>query len=618
MGRYLKTRQRNNSMSFENELSDRLQEAAADLTVRASSLSHIHNRAEERQRRRQLATRAGSALSLLAVVAVVGLLIVQRGNNNQTIGTTGGTFVSGEQSGSSGDGDGEVPGEPGNAVDEIDTSTSGTDDAVLPAGPIIAGAYGPVIPLIVEPSGVEEWQQVLPPIQVTQSGSGTDSSSETLTPAVMRYDFTGNAIVVRAGADLYVDSGTGWRRLSMPEELDVVAVDAHDEARLVVAGSVTVSECDSYMAVATLENDRWSISRVPSTLPAGTRSEPLTAQIRTTGAVTVLSTAEKIRFDPLCLIRYIVASSSSPASGTQDPVGGSEKENETPLEDVILGDVTIDAWDINLAGPIQLSLADVVEARVTDLGIKTTISSGEEFFIPLDKLAELRPFDEQYQALLASARVTDDWPTPVDSVVEAMLDSSWVVRVSQSSPDRSSDNATPLNVWQVKNLQFIPWSEPASSIPVTAALGVVNDEVVATFASKKVSFRPALQENTSPSLPGDTETSESTSEAALDKDTHFYAARDGSVTAMDLSTIPSQGADRTFRYLDALRNNGQEVTIAIDNGETTVSVGDQQWKLTDLCGFDSGWARLGEVDGELRLITTVNGQQRLYQLTGSN
>ncbi len=633
-------------MGFEDELSDRLQEAAADLTFRTTPLSDIHNRAEVRQKRRQLVTRTGSALSLLAVVAVVGLLIVQRSSDNQTIGTAGGTLAGDDLGGPSNDLE-----EPDGLAGAIDTAADDADNSESLAEPIVVGAHGPIIPLILEPSGVESWQQVLPPTQVAlpEDGSADDTSSnnEALTPVATQYVFTGGTTVARVGSDLYVDNGKGWQRLSTPEELDVMAVDAQDDARLVVAGLVTADECDSYMAVATLENDHWSIRRVPSDLPPGTRPEPLAAEVRTAGAITVLSTAERIRFDPLCLIRYLAASGSGSASDSASDVSGTDAEgtdvastdvastggSETRSDGAISGDVIVKAWD--WGGPdstviTELSLADIVEARLIDFGIHVVTSTGKEFLLHEGSLVELRPFDKQYLALLASLRVSDEWMHPlaseVDPEAEAMLFSAWVVRVSQSSPaNTGSDNSTPSSVWQIKNLQFVPWSEGTSSVPVVPTLGVIDGEVVTTFLGQVVSLQSGLSENDPRSPNGAGETLEPTSEDNEDPTSggtanmasHFYAARDGSVTTMDLGVIPSQGTRRTFRYLDALRKNGQEAAVVIENNETTVSVGDQMWKLSDLSGFDSGWARLGEVGDELRLITLVNGQQRLYQLTSS-
>ncbi len=618
-------------MNFEDELTERLQDAASDLTIPGGSLSHIQERSQARQRRRQIATRAGSVSALVAVVFVVGLVVLQQDSDNQTIGTAGSTLVDStdvaqgpEDSASSGGAD-------------SDLGDAGADDGAgsPDADQLTPGAQGPVLPLELQPSGFEEWQQVLSPGQ----------SAETV-----RFDFTGGAVVAQVGSDWYVDNGNGWQRLALPDAVEVMAIDAHNSNRLVVAGMLAADECESHMAVATLEDNVWAIRRVPSGLMPGVRSHPLTAEVRSAGNGIVLSTAEQLSLDPLCLIRNLVASSSTGAvnseagDGSGGAADGAGDDAGNAVPDAALGDLVVQAWDIALEGAQPLSLAEVVDASVEDFGIKVTTTSGDEFFIPLDELSNLRPLDTQFQALVASARVSDNWHRPLDAQVEAMLDAHWVVRVSHLA---GASPATD-NTWYIKNLEYVN-NDERPFVAAVASLGVVEDEVITTHAGQQIAalssvsaitgdeggsiivteieeFGPedfeedgslkdeVLQEGSSQDDILVFETQEPRADL-LSPDVQFAVVRDGFVTATQIPAAALNPASSGVAwYLDVVQFDGQEVAVVVDDGETTVMAGGQRWALEQLCGFDSRWARLGIVGDQLRLITFADGQPELYQL----
>lgn len=509
-------------MSFEDELRDCLDEAATGLTITGSSLGHIEERARARQKRRQITSRGGSVLVLTAVV-VAGLMVLQR-HPDQTIDTAGSPTTSVVQSGSSADGT--------DNSGSVDNSGSMDDFAK-----IVVGAYGPVLPLMFRHSGVTGWRQILAP---NPTGAATAY-------AVQRYDFIGGATVAQTtdSGDWYVDRGTGWQRLAMPESIKVLAIDTHNDTRMVVAGLVEMDKCDHHMVIAVLANGQWSVRPVMTDLPPGIRSVPLTAEVRMTSNTTVLSIVEQLVADPLCLALHLAANNDGMVAGVE--------------------------------------VDDIAEAQLVDGGIELTDRFERKSIVSLEQLAAQGSLHAMTQ-----------------SVFDGLKDLRTTLAVG-SGEDSQSESWDITTLWAVNR-------ESAPSVPTAASLGVVTDSVVASYAGQVVlDTRPDATTDAKfrPGVWRQLETTESGENA------HFAAVRDGFITAMQ----SDQSSSDTGKYLDAVRLGDLDIAVRADADATTIFAGDRQWDLSDLCGTDSGWVRLGAVGGTLRLITVIDGEPHLYQLT---
>ncbi|HCB36766.1 MAG TPA: hypothetical protein DEP66_00710 [Acidimicrobiaceae bacterium] len=181
--------------------------------------------------------------------------------------------------------------------------------------------------------------------------------------------------------------------------------------------------------------------------------------------------------------------------------------------------------------------------------------------------------------------------------------------VSQDSPRTPGrpDAADAASKWHLTLLRSEPWdADQTAAVPamaVPAALGVVETGVVAAYRGEVVlDLRPGAE-----SAGAESSRLADTVEPSRTGGRDFFAVRDGSVARA--------GAGTAERAIDVVETDRGRVAVTASDDGTTVSAGNRTWTLREVCGADSGWARLGEVGGAVRLITSVDGRHAMYQLT---
>ena len=122
--------------------------------------------------------------------------------------------------------------------------------------------------------------------------------------ATTQYAYSGGTIVARVASDWFVRDESSWRRIEIPDSVDVIAVDlGAGEDYLRVAGWVGEDPCSRELAISERTGVNWQSVAVPNQLPPGLVSSITSARLRVTDHERVLSLVEQIDVDPLCLLQ---------------------------------------------------------------------------------------------------------------------------------------------------------------------------------------------------------------------------------------------------------------------------------------------------------------------------
>ena len=295
-------------MTGEDRLRSHLQHTAASLPTGPGSLSAVHARAAQMQRRRN-AVRGGAGAFALVAVAAIGIVSLQdRGVQDYATDADAASedfasedFAVEEQT---------PLGTVGDFADDGDDSLAGAQD---PSGSVedferAEESDEPEVAMATEAqTSPQDTEADASQTSDESPSSDSDGRSAVFASAVsaiappaeaegtsMRYSFSGAHALARSDDEWYAYDGAQWQLVGLPENIEVVAVDLSGSERIAILGVVRPFECAIEHVVGVSTADGWSFARIDDGTPPMVNSELLHARVRVTDSAVEVERIERL------------------------------------------------------------------------------------------------------------------------------------------------------------------------------------------------------------------------------------------------------------------------------------------------------------------------------------